>query len=34
MGESIQSAGWDWYKVRDPAGNVGWVPKQYVREGD
>ncbi len=32
-GESIHADGWDWYKVKDPAGNVGWVPKQYVSEG-
>jgi hypothetical protein len=32
-GESIRADEWDWYKVKDPAGNVGWIPKQYVREG-
>lgn len=32
-GESTHADEWDWYKVKDPAGNVGWVPKQYVREG-
>jgi hypothetical protein len=33
MGESTHADEWDWYKVKDPAGNVGWIPKQYVREG-
>jgi hypothetical protein len=32
-GETIRSDDWEWYRVRDPAGNVGWVPKQYVHEG-
>jgi hypothetical protein len=34
LGELITSDEWEWHKVRDPAGNVGWVPKQYVREGN
>jgi len=32
-GEATRADEWEWYKVKDPAGNVGWMPKQYVREG-
>jgi hypothetical protein len=31
-GEVTRNDDWDWYSVRDPGGNVGWVPKQFVRD--
>lgn len=29
-GETVQAEGMSWAKVKDPAGNVGWVPVQYL----
>lgn len=30
LGEEIEAEGRRWVRVRDPAGNVGWVPAEYV----
>jgi hypothetical protein len=30
LGETAEGDGLPWVKVRDPSGNVGWVPMQYV----
>ena len=30
VGERVQSEGMTWEKVRDPQGNVGWVPVQWI----
>ena len=30
LGETVQSEGRNWEKVKDPAGNVGWVPSEFL----
>ena len=30
LGEETDAGGFHWIKVRDPAGNEGWVPEQYL----
>lgn len=30
VGEDVEAEGRMWKHVRDPAGNVGWVPAQYL----
>lgn len=30
LGRMAESEGWTWVDVQDPAGNRGWVPRQYV----
>ena len=30
LGPTAQAEGWTWYNVRDPLGNVGWVPAQFL----
>lgn len=32
LGEETDAAGFHWIKVRDPAGNEGWIPQQYLVE--
>lgn len=32
LGEEVDAAGFRWIKVRDPAGNDGWIPQQYLVE--
>jgi hypothetical protein len=32
-GQTVTGDGWDWYQVRDPKGNIGYVPAQYVSAG-
>lgn len=30
LGEEIEAGGFRWIKVRDPAGNEGWIPERYL----
>jgi hypothetical protein len=30
LGEVVASEGIDWTRVRDPSGNVGWIPTHYL----
>ena len=30
LGETVQSEGRNWEKVKDPSGNVGWVPSAFL----
>lgn len=32
LGEEAEADGRRWVRVRDPAGNVGWVPAEYVSQ--
>ena len=33
IGETAESEGRTWIRVRDPAGNLGWVPEEYLIAG-
>ncbi len=33
LGEEAEAGGRRWVRVRDPAGNTGWVPAEYVEPG-
>lgn len=30
LGDEVEAGGFRWLKVRDPAGNEGWIPEQYL----
>ncbi len=32
LGEEVEADGRRWVRVRDPAGNIGWVPAEYVSQ--
>lgn len=32
LGEEVEAGGRRWVRVRDPAGNIGWVPAEYVEQ--
>jgi hypothetical protein len=32
LGEEVEAEGRRWVRVRDPAGNIGWVPAEYVEQ--